>query len=139
MTRCGIPRAHRLLNLPQVVERRYETAKPTVVAFAARTVTTRSTSPMPVALAARNAVFPEGFPAAAGSVHVDRAPQRAVMPVTVRPLPCAKRRVQPAPVPRASATRTFSDVVAPALRLVAGAVTASFPEARPSFTPIVPA
>src|SRR4051812_15322036 len=94
---------------------------------------------MPVARAACSTTAPFGPAAAVGSLHVEFAAQRAVMPTTVRPLPPAKRSVQPLPFPRPSATFTGMATVAPGFIDVGAAATVSFPGVRPSLTTIVPA
>src|SRR6476661_6096429 len=69
-------------------------------------VTTRFITPMPLSRPARSTTLPEGVLAAVGSVHVEFAAQRAVMPTTRTGLAELTLSVQPVPFPRPSAIVT---------------------------------
>src|SRR5471032_1978882 len=65
----------------------YETLKESGVSgdplFSAATVTTRFITPIPVSCVAWSTTLPDGVVAAVGSVQVELAAQRAVIPTTV--------------------------------------------------------
>src|SRR4051794_29520293 len=69
-------------------------------------VTTRFITPMPLSRAARSTTLPDGAEAALGSVHVEFAAQRAVIPTTRTGVLELTFSVQPAPLPRPSAIVT---------------------------------
>src|SRR3954470_18938120 len=92
---------------------------------------------MPLSRAACRTRFPDGPLAAVGSVHVEPAAQRAVIPVTVTGFDECTSSVQPSPLPRPSAIVTGSARVP---ETVAGTdLTASLPGTNVSLTTIVPA